>query len=67
IYTNDLKKAFHFVRNIESGVTHVNIPSTHFENQFPFGGKKTSSIGPREQGSSALEFWTETKTVYMNP
>ncbi|MBO8157776.1 MAG: aldehyde dehydrogenase family protein [Bacillaceae bacterium] len=67
IFTNDLKKAFHFVRNIESGVTHVNMPSTHFENQYPFGGKKSSSIGPREQGSSALEFWTETKTVYVNP
>lgn len=67
IYTNDLKKAFHFVRNVESGVTHVNLPSTYFENQYPFGGKKISSIGPREQGSSALDFWTETKTVYMKP
>lgn len=67
IYTNDLKKAFHFVRNIESGVTHVNLPSTYFENQYPFGGKKNSSIGPREQGSTALDFWTETKTVYINP
>ncbi|TCT26491.1 aldehyde dehydrogenase (NAD+) [Melghiribacillus thermohalophilus] len=67
IFTRDLKKAFHFVRNIESGVTHVNMPSTHFENQYPFGGKKSSSMGPREQGSSALEFWTETKTVYVNP
>ncbi|WP_408007951.1 aldehyde dehydrogenase family protein [Pseudalkalibacillus sp. A8] len=67
IYTNDLKKAFHFVRNIQSGVTHVNLPSTYFENQYPFGGKKTSSIGPREQGSTSLEFWTDIKTVYMNP
>ncbi|RXT04573.1 aldehyde dehydrogenase family protein [Ammoniphilus sp. CFH 90114] len=67
IYTNDLKKAFHFVRNIQSGVTHVNLPSTYFENQFPFGGKKESSIGPREQGSTALDFWTEIKTVYMKP
>lgn len=67
IYTNDLKKAFHFVRHIQSGVTHVNLPSTYFENQYPFGGKKISSIGPREQGSSALDFWTEIKTVYINP
>ncbi|WP_370297675.1 aldehyde dehydrogenase family protein [Ammoniphilus sp. YIM 78166] len=67
IYTNDLKKAFHFVRHIQSGVTHVNLPSTYFENQFPFGGKKDSSIGPREQGSTALDFWTEIKTVYMKP
>ncbi|MFB4167392.1 aldehyde dehydrogenase family protein [Virgibacillus sp. JSM 102003] len=67
VYTNDLKKAFHFVRNIESGVTHVNMPSTYFENQFPFGGKKASSMGPREQGSTALDFWTDYKTVYINP
>ncbi|MDC3411908.1 aldehyde dehydrogenase family protein [Aquibacillus sp. 3ASR75-11] len=67
IYTKDLNKAFHFVRNIQSGVTHVNIPSNYFENQYPFGGKKTSSIGPREQGSTALDFWTDYKTVYVRP
>ncbi|MDQ0252987.1 aldehyde dehydrogenase (NAD+) [Evansella vedderi] len=67
IYTKDLQKAFDFVRRIESGVTHVNVPSNYFENQYPFGGKKTSSIGPREQGSTALDFWTDYKTVYINP
>lgn len=67
IYTNDLKKAFHFIHNIESGVTHVNIPSNYFENQYPFGGKKASSIGPREQGSTTLDFWTDYKTVYIKP
>lgn len=67
IYTKDLEKAFHFVRNIQSGVTHVNLPSTYFENHYPFGGKKESSIGPREQGSTALDFWTDLKTVYMKP
>lgn len=65
IYTNDLQKAFDFVRRIESGVTHVNVPSNYFENQYPFGGKKASSIGPREQGSTALDFWTDYKTVYI--
>lgn len=67
IYTNDLNQAFDFVRRIESGVTHVNIPSNYFENQYPFGGKKASSIGPREQGSTALDFWTDYKTVYIKP
>ncbi|MBB4823288.1 aldehyde dehydrogenase (NAD+) [Sporosarcina luteola] len=67
IYTKDLEKAFHFVRNVHSGVTHVNLPSTYFENHYPFGGKKESSIGPREQGSTALDFWTDLKTVYMKP
>lgn len=67
VYTKDLKKAFDFIRRIEVGVAHVNIPSNHYENQLPFGGKKTSSIGPREQGSTALDFWLETKTVYLRP
>lgn len=65
VYTNDLQKAFEFVKRIESGVTHVNAPSNYFENQYPFGGKKASSIGPREQGSTALDFWTDYKTVYI--
>lgn len=65
IYTNDLNKAMDFVKRVETGVTHVNIPSNYFENHFPFGGKKSSSIGPREQGSTALDFWTEHKTVYI--
>ena len=65
VYTNDLQKAFEFVKRIESGVTHVNVPSNYFENQYPFGGKKASSIGPREQGSTALDFWTDYKTVYI--
>ncbi|WP_409271408.1 aldehyde dehydrogenase family protein [Neobacillus sp. SCS-31] len=65
IYTKDLEKAMHFVKHIQTGVTHVNIPSNYFENQYPFGGKKASSLGPREQGSTALEFWTEYKTVYI--
>ncbi|OCA87737.1 aldehyde dehydrogenase [Bacillus sp. FJAT-27225] len=65
IYTKDLEKAMHFVKHIQTGVTHVNIPSNYFENQYPFGGKKASSLGPREQGSTALDFWTEYKTVYI--
>ncbi|WP_306461601.1 aldehyde dehydrogenase family protein [Alkalicoccobacillus porphyridii] len=67
IYTKDLYKAHTFVRRIQTGVTHVNVPSNHYENQLPFGGKKNSSIGPREQGSTALDFWLETKAVYLRP
>lgn len=67
IFTNDLQKAFQFVKGIQSGVTHVNMPSTHFESQYPFGGKKISGLGPREQGESALDFYVETKTVYIRP
>mgnify|MGYP001289213821 CR=1 FL=1 len=68
IYTNDLEKAMHFVNNIEAGFTHVNMPSTYSEPQFPFGGIKATGIGGiREVGSTAIDFYTEYKTVYIKP
>ncbi|MFS0788772.1 aldehyde dehydrogenase family protein [Shouchella sp. 1P09AA] len=67
IYTNDLAKAQDFIKRIQVGVVHVNIPSNYYENQLPFGGKKNSSIGLREQGSTALDFWLDTKAVYLKP
>jgi len=33
----------------------------------PFGGRRHSSFGPREQGPAAAEFYTATKTTYLNP
>jgi acyl-CoA reductase-like NAD-dependent aldehyde dehydrogenase len=67
IYTNDFNKANHFVQNIEAGVTHVNLPSTYSEAQYPFGGIKCTTIGPREQGRAGIEFYTYTRTVYTKP
>jgi alpha-ketoglutaric semialdehyde dehydrogenase len=43
----------------------VNLPSAGIEYQIPFGGVKDSSSGPREQGPAAVDFYTETKTVYV--
>ncbi len=68
IYTNDLERAMTFVNNIEAGFTHVNMPSTYSEPQFPFGGIKATGIGGvREVGSTAIDFYTEYKTVYIKP
>ncbi len=68
IYTNDFSKASKFVEQIQAGITHVNMPSTYSEPQFPFGGVKATGLGGvREQGSTALDFYTEWKTVYMKP
>jgi aldehyde dehydrogenase (NAD+) len=65
IYTRDLTKALDFVQRVETGITHVNIPTNHIEYQLPFGGIKDSGIGPTEQGRSAIEFFTESRTVYV--
>lgn len=68
IYTNDLERATAFINKIEAGFTHVNMPSTYSEPQFPFGGIKATGIGGvREVGSTAIDFYTEYKTVYIKP
>jgi acyl-CoA reductase-like NAD-dependent aldehyde dehydrogenase len=68
VYTNDMEKAMKFINNIEAGLTHVNMPSTYSEPHFPFGGVKATGIGGvREVGSTAIDFYTEWKTVYIKP
>jgi acyl-CoA reductase-like NAD-dependent aldehyde dehydrogenase len=64
ICTRDLSHALEYVQRAEAGVIMVNLPSAGIEYQIPFGGLKDSSFGPREQGPAALQFYTETKTVY---
>lgn len=66
IYTRDVAKVFEFVDQIETGITHVNSSTTGGEAQVPFGGVKGTGIGPREQGSVALDFYTEIKAVYVD-
>jgi aldehyde dehydrogenase (NAD+) len=65
ICTNDLSRALDYVQRAEAGVVMVNLPSAGIEYQIPFGGVKDSSSGWREQGPAAVEFYTETKTVYL--
>jgi len=66
IYSNDPSKIFEFVEKIETGMTHVNSPTVGGEAHVPFGGTKDSSIGPHEVGHAAIEFYTETKIVYID-
>lgn len=66
IYTNDLKKAFHAVEEMQSGIVYVNAPTIGAEIQLPFGGVKNTGNGHREAGSVALDEFTEWKTIYMD-
>jgi aldehyde dehydrogenase (NAD+) len=66
IYTADVTRAFEFIEEIEVGIVHVNSPTVGGEAQLPFGGVKETGIGQREQGSTAIEFYTELKTVYID-
>ena len=66
IFTNDAARIFRFVDEIETGMTHINSPTTGGEAHIPFGGIKATGIGEREQGSTALDFYTELKVVYVD-
>jgi acyl-CoA reductase-like NAD-dependent aldehyde dehydrogenase len=67
IVTTSLKHASHFKRNSESGLVMVNLPTAGLDYHVPFGGRKKSSYGPREQGTYAKEFYTIVKTAYVAP
>jgi len=67
ICTTSLKHASHFKRNIEAGMTMVNLPTAGVDYFVPFGGRKSSSYGSREQGELAREFFTVVKTSYTRP
>jgi aldehyde dehydrogenase (NAD+) len=65
ICTRSLSHALQFAHRIEAGLVMVNLPSAGVEYQVAFGGSKASSLGPREQGPEAIDFYTTLKTVYM--
>jgi alpha-ketoglutaric semialdehyde dehydrogenase len=65
IVTTSLKHASHFKRNAESGLVMVNLPTAGLDYHVPFGGRKKSSYGPREQGTYAKDFYTIVKTAYI--
>jgi alpha-ketoglutaric semialdehyde dehydrogenase len=65
IISNDISRVHQFVNRIEAGLITVNLPTAGVEYQLPFGGTKESSFGMREQGPLALDFYTESRTVYM--
>jgi aldehyde dehydrogenase (NAD+) len=64
ICTTSLKRATHFKRHAQAGMVMVNLPTAGVDYHVPFGGRKGSSYGPREQGRYAAEFYTTVKTAY---
>jgi acyl-CoA reductase-like NAD-dependent aldehyde dehydrogenase len=67
VCTSSLKYASHFKRNSEAGMVMVNLPTAGVDYHVPFGGRKGSSYGAREQGAYAREFYTTVKTAYTYP
>jgi aldehyde dehydrogenase (NAD+) len=67
LFTRDLRSALRYVQRIQAGLVRVNGDTTGVDPHAPFGGMKGSSSGSREQGPAAREFYTEIKTVQVNP
>jgi len=66
IYTGSLKFASDFRRKSQAGMVMVNLPTAGVDYHVPFGGRKGSSMGAREQGRFAAEFYTAVKTAYQS-
>lgn len=65
ICTNNLKYSQHFIKQMNVGMVMVNLPTAGVDFHVPFGGRKGSSYGPKEQGRTAVEFFTNVKTAYI--
>ncbi len=67
VVTNNLKEAFAFANQVDAGVVKINEPTTGLALNAPFGGFKGSSANTfKEQGQAAMDFYTRTKTIYVN-
>jgi aldehyde dehydrogenase (NAD+) len=66
IYTRDVATAFAAMHDIDAGITYVNGPTIGAEAHMPFGGVKSTGNGHREGGWEVFDFYTETKTVYVD-
>lgn len=67
ICTSSLAAASRFRREAQVGMVMVNLPTAGVDFHVPFGGRKASNLGPREQGRMAMEFYTAVKTTYTAP
>lgn len=65
VVTTSLRNAHLFKRGFQAGMVMVNAPTAGVDPHVPFGGRKASSYGPREQGRHAAEFYTTVKTAYL--
>jgi acyl-CoA reductase-like NAD-dependent aldehyde dehydrogenase len=66
IYTRNVNEAFRAQRDLETGIVYVNAPTIGAETHLPFGGTKNTGNGHREAGLTALDFYSEWKTLYID-
>ncbi len=67
LFTRNINAALEYIQEVECGMVRVNGDTTGVDHHATFGGMRGSSSHSREQGPAAIEFFTETKTVQINP
>jgi acyl-CoA reductase-like NAD-dependent aldehyde dehydrogenase len=66
LYTRDVHAAFRAMEDLEAGITYINAPTIGAEAHLPFGGVKETGNGHREGGWQVYDFYSETKTIYVD-
>lgn len=66
LFTRDMGNVMRFVEEAEVRMVHINEPTIGGEAQLPFGGCKATGYGDREMADEGLNFFTQTKTVFIN-
>ncbi len=66
LFSSDANSIYEFIDRIECGIVHINSPTIGGEAHVPFGGIKATGVGERETGSTAIDFYTELKVVYVD-
>ena len=66
MYTQNINQAFRAMDDLESGIVYINAPTIGAEIQLPFGGTKQTGNGHREAGITAIDQFTEWKSIYVD-
>jgi aldehyde dehydrogenase (NAD+) len=66
IYTSNIRTAHRAIDELQAGIVYINAPTIGAEVHLPFGGVKNTGIGTREAGSTAIEEFTEIKSVFID-
>ncbi|MFI9274210.1 aldehyde dehydrogenase family protein [Kitasatospora sp. NPDC052896] len=67
VHTADLDVALAAADRLHAGMIRINAPTSGVDFHLPFGGAKTASYGPREQGAAALDFYATERTITLLP
>ncbi len=67
LHSRNPEEISRFIEEIEAGIVHINAPTLADEPELPFGGRKGSGYGMAEMGPTAIDFYTESKAIYLTP